>query len=536
MRRRAALAVSLLAVALVASGGGVVAAAVPGQLVAKLHTEALGRAPTPAEWTRWVGRFEREGCAARSVRRAARAVYAGREFRRLPYDGRDRLAALHRGLLNRDLTPAAARRFAPDARWPAVLRTVLRGPETARMVRRICDPRRAAYGFDDARGLWTPRVRGPGFRGSEEQLQAALDRTARRGGGTVWLAQRAIIRIGAGPRREQLRIPRGVTLATTGLPGDRRYLRMARLARVGDTCLGGRFCGQPVVALEGGRAPGEPGASVRSVWIDGRGGDPRLHGSAAQVESGHGSRIARSRLSGPARRGGNVVGLHGTENHLGLVCTGARLEDNVITAYTTRHGNSLWADGVTVACEDAVVQRNAIVDATDVGIALFGSARRRQRSRIAGNLVLSAGSSAFAGIAADPHGVCADACTDLSPRDFTGARVEGNVLVTGPRTAFGLGVALGIRALFDAPPDGFGAAAAANGTGAASARVTVGLGVSGMQRARVAPGRARWVVTRVNGCPPAELAASVGAGLASFEGPAPPFADVRIARCWQDAA
>lgn len=536
MRRRATFAVSLLAVALGGAGSGVAGAAVPSQLVAKLHTEALGRAPAPAEWTRWVGRFEREGCTARSVRRAARTVYAGREFRRLPYGARDRLAALYRGLLNRDLDPRAAERFPPSARWPAVLRAVLRAPETARIVPRICDPRGAAYGFDDARGLWTPRVRGPGFRGSEEQLQAALDRTARRGGGTVWLAQRAVIRIGGGPRREQLRVPRGVTLATTGLPGNRHYLRMARLARVGDSCLGARFCGQPVVALQGGRAAGDRGAAVRSVWFDGRGGDPRLHGSAAQVESGHGSRIAGSRLSGPARRGGNVVGLHGTENHLGLVCTGARLEDNVITAYTTRHRHALWADGITVACEDAVVERNAVVDATDVGIALFGSAGRRQRSRIAGNLVLSAGNSAFAGIAADPHGVCADACTDLSPRDYAGTRIERNVLVTGPRTAFGLGIVLGIRALFDAPPDGFGAAATANGTGAASARVTVGLGVSGMQRARLAPGRARWVVTRVNGCPPAELAASVGAGLASFEGAAPPFTDVRIARCWQDAA
>ena len=504
-------------------------AVVPGQFVAKLYTEGLGRAPTPTEWVRWTRRFDRDGCRLRSLQRAARAVYAGREFRRLPYTGRERLAALYRGVLNRELTPEAR------TPWGEALGAVLGSRELTALKRRICDPRRPAYGFDDARGLWTPRPRGTGFRGSEEELQAALDRVARRGGGTVWLAQRAVIRVGTPPRREQLRIPAGVRLATRGLPRNAHYLRMARLARVGNSCLGGRSCGQPVVVLDGGANAGDRGATLRSVWVDGRGGVPRLRGSALQVEAGHGSRVAHARLTGPARRGGNVIGLHGAENHLQRPCAAAWLHDSLITGYTSRHRDGLWVDGITIACEAATVERNAIVDASDVGIALFGSAGRAQRSRVSRNVVLAAGNSAFAGIAVDPHGVCADACADAAPRDFRGSEVAGNVIFTSPRTAFGLGIVLGMRALFDAPPDGFGAAALANGTGAASARVTQGLSVSGMHDARVERNAGHWLVSRVNGCPPAPVAASVSAGLASFSGPAPAFADVRTARCWQDA-
>ncbi len=513
----------MVALALLPAGQAGAAAPVPGQFVAKLHTEGLGRAPSSREWVRWVAFFGRAGCRASSLRRAARTIYGGREFRRLPYDGADRLAALHRGVLNRDLDRRPARRRA----WPAALRAVLGGPSFARMVPRICDRRSDAYGFDDARGVWAPRVRGPGFRGSEEQLQAALDRAARRGGGTVWLAQRATIRVGDGGVREQLRIPPGVTLATVGRPGPRAYLRMARLVRVGDSCVGGEHCGQPVVALDGG-------AALRSVWVDGRGGDRRLHGSAVQVEGGAGGRVVATRLTGAALRGGNVIGVHGSANRLGLECRGVRVSGNLVTGYTTSHRGERWADGITVACEDATVERNAIVDASDVGIALFGNPGTVQRSTIRSNLVLAAGSSAFAGIAADPHGVCADACADESPRDFRGARITGNELLTGPRTAFGLGIALGIRALFDAPPDGFGVAATGNDTGAGSARVSVGVAVSGMHDARVERNAGRWVLVGANTCPQAPLAASVSAGLASFAGPPPPFADVRIARCWQD--
>jgi hypothetical protein len=93
-----------------------------------------------------------------------------------------------------------------------------------------------------------------------------------------------------------------------------------------------------------------------------------------------------------------------------------------------------------------------------------------------------------------------------------------------------------MRALFDSPPDGTGAAAWANDSGAASARVTVGVGVSGMYGARLATNPGRWVVVPANRCPPAPLAASVSAGLASFAGGTPAFTDLRLVSCWQDLA
>jgi len=528
-----ALLLVLPSAALAARPGQASAAnVVPAQFTAKLYTEGLGRAPSPAEWVSWTRYFEREGCDARSVRRAAHEVLGGRAFLARSYGPQDRLAAAYRAVLNRDLdVRAAAAARERDRTWPRTLAAVL-GRVRARSV---CDPRRAAQGFDDRRALWSPRSAERGFRGSEEALQRALDRAARRGGGTVWLAQRAVVRVGAGKRREQLRVPPGVTLATVGSPGPHEYLRMARLARVGDSCLGGRSCGQPVIVVDGATRADRAGGVLHNVWIDGRGGDRRLRGSAVQMESGANAAVRDSRLTGSARRGGNVLGLHGSSNFGGRLCRGARAAGNLITGYTTVHRFGRVADGITVACEQARVENNAIVDASDVGIALFGNAGTAQRSSVHRNTILSAGNSAYAGIAVDPHGVCADACADVRPRNFTGASVTGNRLFTGPRTAFGFGVTLGIRALYDAPPDGFGVAATDNGTGAASARVTVGVAVSGMHDVRLASGPSRWVLTEANTCPSAVTVASLSAGLASFASPPPPLRDAPIVRCWQDA-
>src|SRR5215213_10309629 len=53
---------------------------VPGQFVARLATEALGRAPSQHEWERAEAYFRTRGCAAESVAGYAATVYASDEY------------------------------------------------------------------------------------------------------------------------------------------------------------------------------------------------------------------------------------------------------------------------------------------------------------------------------------------------------------------------------------------------------------------------------------------------------------------------
>ena len=78
---------------------------VPGQFIAKMYTEALGRAPTQAEWQAQVDSFRQAPHCPQAVREAIAAIYTGAEFVGLYPTSDDRpvrLLALYRGALNRE--------------------------------------------------------------------------------------------------------------------------------------------------------------------------------------------------------------------------------------------------------------------------------------------------------------------------------------------------------------------------------------------------------------------------------------------------
>jgi hypothetical protein len=312
---------------------------------------------------------------------------------------------------------------------------------------------------------------------------------------------------------------------------------MARIIRIGNPCAANPWCDRTVLAVDGSSSPASPGGQVQSVWIDGGGGYPRQiadGGSTVQLESGENSAITDSRMDAPIPRpptAGTTLGLQGVGSPPHVPCSGVQAARNLITAYTSDHFLWMqWADGITVDCEDARVEHNTIVDATDAGIALFGNPGPDQRSVIRRNYILSAGNDAYSAIDVDPHGICA--CNDTTPRSFAGSKIEDNTIVSGPTTGFGFGINLGIRPLFTTPPDGTGAAAIDNGTGKSSARVNIGLAVSGMFNATLRGNGGHFILAPINGCPMAKLAAGVQAGLASFASSAQPYADMAIAGCW----
>ena len=511
---------------------------VPSQFIAKQFTEGLGRAPTPAEWELWLRSFSKPStsCDAGSMATAVRSVFLSAEFDRLRYRRAEELSALSRAVLNRDLDTATYRRYRAYRRWPLVVQSILGSKAFRRSASAICRKRHPDYYFDNSvRPMQT--ATGPGFRGTAAQLQTILDATQRSGGGTVWLARATVIYVDRSATRAQIRVPAGVRLATVGLPGPSSYEKMARLIRIGNPCQADPWCDRTVLAVDGSMTDAKPGGEVQSVWIDGGGGYPRQiadGGSTVQLESAANAAITDSRMDAPIPRppaAGTTLGLQGVGSPPYVPCSGMQATRNLITVYTSDHFLWLrWADGITVDCEDARVEHNTIVDATDAGIALFGNAGADQRSLIRWNYVLSAGNDAYSGVDVDPHGICA--CNDTTPRSFAGTKIEDNTIISSPTTGFGFGINLGIRPLFVTPPDGTGAAAIDNGTGSGSARVNVGLAVSGMFSVTLRGNAGHFILVPINGCPMVKLAAGVHAGLASFAAPPQPYTDMAIAGCW----
>jgi hypothetical protein len=466
-------------------------------------------------------------------------MFLSREFLGLRYRRVEALSAFSRAVLNHDLDAATYRRYG-SARlpWAQIVRAILQGQVFGRQAAAICSSRRPGYYFDNSvRPLQT--ATGPGFRGSAAQLQAALDAEAGSGGGTVWLARAAVIYVDRRmPVGKLIRVPAGVQLATIGQPGPRSYEKMARLVRVGNGCLVGLACDQPVLEVDAAADTAKPGGRVQGVWIDGGGGNmvaSALAGSAVQLKSGANAAIMDSRIGGaiPRARGGGVtLGLQGSGNDPSRPCVQMRAIGNLITAYSTDHFLSWrWADGITIDCEDARVEGNTIVDPSDAGIALFGNHGVDQHSLVDENYILSAGNDAFSALDVDPHGVC-PGCHERVLRNFGGALLEDNTFISGPRTGFGFGINLGIRPLYNSLPDGTGITAIDNGTGRGSARVNVGLVISGMFNATVLGDMGQLILVHINSCPMIKSAAARAAGLASFTMPPQPYADAALILCW----
>jgi hypothetical protein len=475
---------------------------VPDQFVSRLTTEALGDAPNEDGWRDATTFFQSHGCTVDSLREWARDVYLGDDYAALGYDDVERAITLYAGALAREPDPVGLRgvtgALAKGDDWDEVVARLLRSPEfTDQLAPAICDPGSPAY---DAIGPAAPidvPVRGAGFQGDQATLQAQLNATPP--GGRVSLAQHAVVRISS-----PLRVPAGVTLTTAGDPPTSHYARMGRLVRAGVPPDGNDAT---VVDLQAG-------AVLRSVWVTGGrswvgapvpgGINVRIQGTGAVVES--------SKLTDPL--GGGNLWMAGP--HYGVPCATARATGNLITGYTTEHVRGKWADGISVACAGADVTGNTVVDATDVGIVVYRADGTDQASKVADNTVVAAGRSAFAALAADP--LFGAGGKEFS---FRGTRFADNLLWTGARSNFAIGLAAGTRAWFGSIADqGAGASFTGNTTGDLGIRTNNVFAVSGMLDVTLTGNHLRAEPMEPTPCPPGPVAA-IREGLASgaIQGP-----------------
>src|SRR6185437_10570876 len=254
-----------------------------------------------------------------------------------------------------------------------------------------------------------------------------------------------------------------VTLTTAGQPGPNRYAEMGRLVRAqtfGETAT----TAVPVVEVASG-------AKLENVWVDGQRKDRTDSQSATvnvEIDGGSGAAVSSDRLSDAI----GFTNLHALGTAEGPPCSSTTVTGNLSTQFATDHVDTGdWSDGLSVACENATVTGNTIIDATDVGIVLFRACPADQKSTVADNTILNAGNSAFGGIVTDrlDHPAC-------SP-SFAGSSVTGNTLWTGPTASYGIGLSLGSAAWFSDPNIGTGASFTSN---TLTGNVTEGLAVSGM--------------------------------------------------------
>jgi hypothetical protein len=496
-------------------------AAVPAQFIAKLYTEALGRAPDPQGWTSAVQYFQSNGCNQALLTQWGSGFFSSAEFTGLAYDNAAITLILYRSILNREPDASNYQAWLSALQNGQTLQSVagafFASSEFAALVPDICSG--GSYSFDTmalGTAMEIPTSESGGYAHlTEAQLQSLLNSTAPRN--TVYLQQEAVVFL-----TQPLTIPAGVTLATYGLPSPQQHALMARLIRASPF-------GAPMVELNADNNP-NPSGSLKHIWVDGQRTQSTSFVSGAidvEIYGGQGATVDSNFLA--SSLGWSTVHSYGSLD--GRPCSSNTITNNVITAYPSVHANQQWTDGLSVGCENTLVQGNQIVDPTDVGIVVFTAYPAIQRSTVSNNTVVSAGNSAFGALGFDPL-----QNRSAGTPNFTGSTISNNTIWSGPNTHFIIGLAVGTRPWYGSGSIGYGATANANTTAGIKTSFGAGIVVSGISGATVQGNvfEEETIPPSWTGCPEGDVLASVSAGLAS--GTIQPYTDVLVSACMSDYA
>lgn len=496
-------------------------AAIPTQFIAKMHTEVLGRAPHPQEWKNALAFFQANDCNQANLTKWGSTTLFSKEFADLSYDAAATTLVLFRSILNREPATTEYTDRLTALEGGETLRTasaaLFTSPEFGQLVPFICGGGSYSFGIlGTGLAIAIPTSTTDGYSNlTEAQLQSLLDSSAP--GETVYLRQESVVYL-----TRPLTIPAGVTLATNGSPGPNRHAMMARLVRAS-------AFPSPMVEINHDDSP-NPSGNLRNIWVDGQ----RTHASAfvpaainVEIYGGNGAMVDANFIA-------NSLGwtnLHSFGSLDGRPCSAHTITNNVVTAYSSVHANQQWSDGLSIGCENSLVRDNEIVDPTDVGIVVYNAYPAVQKSQVVNNIVISAGNSAFGGLAFDPL-----QNRSIGPPDFTGSLITNNTLWSGPNTHFIIGLAVGSRPWFAGGEIGRGASATGNTTAGIQTEFAAGIVVSGMHDATVqgntfaeVPIPQSWT-----SCPVGDVFASVSAGLASGE--IQSYTDETVNGCMSDTS
>lgn len=506
------------------------AAAVPGQYIAKMYTEILGRAPDPAAWNGALGYFEPNECSQATLANWGAPFFSSQEFHALQYDNAATVLLLYRAILNREPDAGGYSHYLELLDRGTPLSTVVsmffNSSEFSALVPFICGA--DSYSFAILGGGLAIRIPTSGIGGydnlTEAQLQALLVSAA--AGTSVDLTQQSVVYL-----TQPLVLPAGVTLATYGLPTPHEHAKMARLVRASP------FAG-PMVEINFDNNPNRSGV-LKNIWVDGQRERSSTYVYGAiniEIYGGNGASVQANFIENSL--GWSNVHSYGSVD--GRPCASNIITDNLITAYPSLHFGGNYTDGLSIGCENTLVQRNQIVDATDVGIVIFTAAPAAQKSLVTDNTVVSAGNSAYGALAFDP---LYSPAYPANP-NFTGASITGNSVWSSPNTHFIIGLAVGSRPWFgthavingriSSGNIGYGASATNNTTAGVQTRFAEAITVSGMDSATVRSNAfdAMLIPQAWTRCPVGNVLASVPAGLAS--GSLQAYSGIEVNGCMSD--
>lgn len=484
-----------------------IAGVAPGQFIAKMYTEALGRIPDQTGWLFYVNGFANQGCSTYTLRQYGKTFFRSAEFHARGYGNAEKLLTLYRGALNREPDPTSfndrvGRLNAGTTSWNSMVDEVFGLLEFSSKTSAVCSTSNPSYSFGNQAVWQVLSPTGSGYQGGlGSELQALLN--AAPNGSTVWLAQHAVVYL-----TTTLDIPNNVTLATTGLPAPTHYASQARLVRASN------FNG-PLIVMR-------TRSKLKNVWVTGQ---RQVHGFKSNgpnflIRGGTGSEISGARIENPAGAS-NVVAWGSAD---GYPCTSTTLANNLVTSYASSHYNALWADGFTIACENALVANNEVVDASDVAVVLFRSYPAVQRSIVRDNRILNAGNSSYGGLVFDGW-------TDDFTSDFTGAEIRNNLIWTGPYAHYDVALSVGTRPWFgNSVGMGVGAAMLNNSSGSSKINADLGIAVSGMFFAEVTGNSLDITHVNSSSCPTVDIAvaSTSGWGSGNIQGP---WVDTDVSNC-----
>lgn len=506
-------AVLLAALAIPASAE----AATPHQFIAKMYSEVLGRIPDQGGYQGGLNHFNANGCSKSTLKSWGRGVFLSTEYNNLGYDNASKLLTLYRAVLNREPDAGGFNfwlgQLNGGTSFINVVDSFFDSAEFNGLVTAICKAATstsdATYGFGNAPVIDLPILGTCGncFTGTTQaQLQTALNNAP--AGGTVLLRQRAVIRL-----TSTLNIPAGKTLATVNSPDHYHYANMARLVRDSN------FAATAVKL--------NSGSKLKNVWVDGSRGRLGFSNDSINVQlfGGTGTEVSGCVITNTA--GWSSLQAFGrAENQ---ACGSNVIRNNLITTYSSTHRPIGWADGLSISCENATVENNEIIDATDVPIVLFRACPAVQASTVRFNTALNAGNSAYGGIVADALTPAFQNASCTGAPSFAGSTISNNTLWTGAGH-YDIALSVGTRAWFGTSSiTATGASFQFNTSGSQPVRVDTGIGVSGMLGATVLSNTLNTQLVNSGACPNFAVAASVSAGYAS--GSIQPYTDTLIQGC-----
>ncbi|MCF6204718.1 MAG: DUF4214 domain-containing protein [Methylococcaceae bacterium] len=480
------------------------------QYTAKLYTEVLGRIPDQTGWNNAMTFWQSGPCNRTRLKEQGMAIFNSSEFNGLNLDNPAKILVLYRAIMLREPDQSGYNNFLNHLNnglsTSQIASIFYDSGEFLQRANSICKNEGSGWIASTPLDLADPSS-SYFSGGTGEELQSILDAAIT--GSTVFLAKRAIIRV-----HKPINVPNGITLATIGFPSTRYYTSMARIVRDSGEFEGKGF---ELIQMYGS-------AKVKNIWIDGRRSAFGFSSDNINVRAygGNGSFFSENKVSDTA--GWTSFQIWGTAE--GFSCSSSTINSNMITLYGSSHYNQEWADGLSIGCENAIVENNDILDATDVAIVVYRSGNATQNSKVKYNRVLNAGHSAYGGLGVDP---LFDQSGDGN-YNFTGTQVFNNTVWSSSAVHIDIVLAIGTKPWFgDNADSGFGAKVYKNTSGLSTVNSNNGIVVSGIHSAYVQSNNLNNILQNSIACPTANVIADISSGNAS--GNIQSYQDILIQGC-----